>query len=135
MNDFTQNKVQETPPLESARCRAPAAMETDVSRSIAVAAGLAQQFAELDLFQRLAGVAGWITGIRADQSANRAGLSFASFDAQRDLIKVNPLFDWTREQAAEFVQAHRVPYNALHGRGFLSIGCAPCTRAIAPGEP
>lgn len=83
----------------------------------------------------LDGGAAWITGIRADQSADRAKLSPASFDERRRLIKVNPLFDWTREQTVEFVRAHRIPYNTLHDRGFLSIGCAPCTRAVAPGEP
>ena len=83
----------------------------------------------------LAGAAAWITGIRADQSAERARFSAVSFDEGRQLTKVNPLFDWTREQTLEFVRAHDVPYNKLHDRGFLSIGCAPCTRALAPGEP
>jgi phosphoadenosine phosphosulfate reductase len=83
----------------------------------------------------LDGGAAWITGIRGDQSADRARLAPASFDEQRQLIKVNPLFDWTRERTLQFVRAHDVPYNALHDRGFLSIGCAPCTRAVAPGEP
>jgi phosphoadenosine phosphosulfate reductase len=83
----------------------------------------------------LAGSAVWITGMRADQSADRAGLPPAAFDAQWRLIKVNPLFDWTRERTLEFVRTHQVPYNKLHDRGFLSIGCAPCTRALQPGEP
>jgi phosphoadenosine phosphosulfate reductase len=86
------------------------------------------------LARALDGSAAWITGIRAGQSADRARLSPASFDKQRQLIKVNPLFDWTRERTLEFVRSHGVPYNALHDRGFLSIGCAPCTRAVAPGE-
>jgi len=87
------------------------------------------------LSRALAGSAAWITGIRADQSADRAGLSPVSFDERQRLIKANPLFDWTRERTREFVGAHGVPYNTLHDRGFLSIGCAPCTRAVAPGEP
>jgi phosphoadenosine phosphosulfate reductase len=87
------------------------------------------------LARALAGSTAWITGIRADQSEHRARLSPASFDEQRRLIKVNPLFDWTREATFEFVRRHEVPYNALHDRGFLSIGCAPCTRAVGPGEP
>jgi phosphoadenosine phosphosulfate reductase len=87
------------------------------------------------LERALTGAAGWITGIRGDQSTDRARLSLVSFDAQRRLLKANPLFDWTREQTADFVGAHDVPYNRLHDRGFLSIGCAPCTRAVAPGEP
>src|SRR5580698_8144025 len=83
----------------------------------------------------LDGAAAWITGLRADQSADRAQVLPALFDDERSLIKVNPLFDWTRECAREFVRAHDVPSNALHERGFLSIGCAPCTRAVLPGEP
>jgi phosphoadenosine phosphosulfate reductase len=83
----------------------------------------------------LDGAAAWITGLRADQSSERARTSLASFDEGRGLIKINPLFDWIREQAVDFVRHHGVPYNALHDRGFLSIGCAPCTRAVAPGEP
>jgi phosphoadenosine phosphosulfate reductase len=83
----------------------------------------------------LDGAAAWITGLRADQSSERARTSLASFDDGRGLIKINPLFDWTREQAVDFVRHHGVPYNALHDRGFLSIGCAPCTRAVTPGEP
>jgi phosphoadenosine phosphosulfate reductase len=87
------------------------------------------------LARALDGSAGWITGIRADQSTDRAHFAPAAFDERRRLIKVNPLFDWTRERTAEYVRTHGVPYNALHDRGFLSIGCAPCTRAVAPGEP
>lgn len=87
------------------------------------------------LARALDGSAAWITGLRADQSADRAQVLPALFDEERGLIKVNPLFDWTRERAREFVRAHDVPCNALHERGFLSIGCAPCTRAVMPGEP
>jgi phosphoadenosine phosphosulfate reductase len=68
----------------------------------------------------LADATAWITGIRADQSAERARFSPASFDAERRLIKVNPLFDWTRERTFDFVRAHKVPYNTLHDRGFES---------------
>jgi phosphoadenosine phosphosulfate reductase len=92
-----------------------------------------RKLAPLD--RALAAAAAWITGIRAEQSADRALLSPVSFDARRRLIKTNPLFDWTRERTLEFVSAYSVPYNRLHDRGFLSIGCAPCTRAVAPGEP
>jgi phosphoadenosine phosphosulfate reductase len=87
------------------------------------------------LARALDGSAAWITGLRADQSADRAQVPPALFDEERRLIKVNPLFDWTRERTREFVRAHDVPCNALHERGFLSIGCAPCTRAVMPGEP
>jgi len=87
------------------------------------------------LARALDGAAAWITGLRADQSADRAQLAPALFDEERGLIKVNPLFDWTRDGAREFVRTHNVPCNTLHERGFLSIGCAPCTRAVMPGEP
>jgi phosphoadenosine phosphosulfate reductase len=87
------------------------------------------------LRRALAGAAGWITGLRAEQSADRALLDLAVVDATYGVVKVNPLFDWTRERVVEFVHRHDVPYNPLHDRGFLSIGCAPCTRAVAPGEP
>jgi phosphoadenosine phosphosulfate reductase len=83
----------------------------------------------------LTGAAAWITGMRADQSDERAGISFAAVDPRHRLIKVNPLFDWTRDQVVAFVREHGIPYNALHDQGFVSIGCAPCTRAVAPGEP
>ena len=83
----------------------------------------------------LDGAAGWITGLRADQSEHRAEVAFAAVDATRDLIKINPLYDWSRDDAVAFTRDHNVPVNALHDRGFLSIGCAPCTRAIEPGEP
>lgn len=87
------------------------------------------------LAEALAGAAGWITGLRGNQSAARAGVPVVSFDADRALLKLSPLADWTREQVAAFAARHDVPVNALHAQGFLSIGCAPCTRAIRPGEP
>jgi phosphoadenosine phosphosulfate reductase len=83
----------------------------------------------------LAGASGWITGLRADQSTHRGGTNFVSHDRARNLVKANPLLDWTREQAAAFAAQHRIPVSPLHARGFLSIGCAPCTRAVQPGEP
>jgi phosphoadenosine phosphosulfate reductase len=87
------------------------------------------------LRRALAGAAGWITGLRGDQSGNRARMPYAVVDAAHGVIKVNPLIDWTRERVVDYVRANGVPYNALHDRGYLSIGCAPCTRAIKPGEP
>ena len=78
--------------------------------------------------------AAWITGLRADQSAARSTTPFVAYDPVHDLLKANPLLDWTREQTAAFASAQDVPVNPLHRRGFVSIGCAPCTRAIAPGE-
>ncbi|MBI4275599.1 MAG: phosphoadenylyl-sulfate reductase [Rhizobiales bacterium] len=87
------------------------------------------------LGRALAGASGWITGLRAEQSGTRAGTSFVARDQARELFKFNPLFDWTRKQVEDFVREYHVPYNSLHDRGFLSIGCSPCTRAVAPGEP
>jgi phosphoadenosine phosphosulfate reductase len=86
------------------------------------------------LGRALDGASGWITGLRAEQSLERAATPYAAVDAVRGLVKVNPLFDWTRERVAAFVREHGVPINPLHDQGFLSIGCAPCTRAIKPGE-
>ena len=87
------------------------------------------------LNRALQGAAGWVTGLRADQSHHRAEVSFAEVDSARSLIKINPLYDWTRERAVAFTREHNVPINTLHAAGFLSIGCAPCTRAVKPGEP
>jgi sulfate adenylyltransferase large subunit/thioredoxin-dependent adenylylsulfate APS reductase len=87
------------------------------------------------LGRALAGVAGWITGLRAEQSAHRGAVGLVGFDAERGVIKLNPLYDWTREAVRSFAAAKRVPTNPLHEKGFASIGCAPCTRAIRPGEP
>ncbi|MCX4198474.1 phosphoadenylyl-sulfate reductase [Methylobacterium organophilum] len=87
------------------------------------------------LGRALAGASGWLTGLRAGQSANRAATPLAALDAERGLIKLNPLADWSREQVDRFVRDNFVPYNVLHDRGFPSIGCAPCTRAVRLGEP
>lgn len=83
----------------------------------------------------LDGAAAWVTGLRADQSGARADVALSGWDAGRGLIKVSPLAGWTRADVAAFADANGVPVNALHAAGFLSIGCAPCTRAVAPGEP
>ena len=87
------------------------------------------------LERALAGARGWIAGLRAEQSAHRKDMALVAAEAGRGLIKLNPLFDWTREQLLAFVSEQDVPINPLHAQGFASIGCAPCTRAIAPGEP
>jgi sulfate adenylyltransferase large subunit/thioredoxin-dependent adenylylsulfate APS reductase len=87
------------------------------------------------LRRALAGAQGWITGLRADQSADRANISLITADRAYNLLKLNPLFDWSRQAVQEFASAHGVPINPLHQKGFLSIGCAPCTRAVRPGEP
>lgn len=87
------------------------------------------------LARSLKGATGWITGLRADQSAARGSLAFAEAHAEFGLVKFNPLLDLRRGQALAFAREHDVPVNPLHERGFLSIGCAPCTRAVEPGEP
>jgi phosphoadenosine phosphosulfate reductase len=87
------------------------------------------------LRRALAGASAWITGLRAEQSADRAVTPYAAIDPAHELLKVNPLLDWTRAHVLDFVRQHGIPYNQLHDRGFLSIGCALCTRAVAPGEP
>lgn len=87
------------------------------------------------LGRALAGADGWITGLRADQSSTRQQMDFVSFDPARRLLKANPLFDWSRDRIEALVAGENIPSNSLHQRGFLSIGCAPCTRAVEPGEP
>jgi phosphoadenylyl-sulfate reductase (thioredoxin) len=86
------------------------------------------------LGRALSGAQGWITGLRADQSAARGSVGVVAADRERRLLKFNPLVDWTRQAAQDFAATHRVPVNPLHEKGFLSIGCAPCTRAVRPGE-
>jgi thioredoxin-dependent adenylylsulfate APS reductase len=85
------------------------------------------------LNRALAGASAWIVGLRADQSGNRRATALIAVD-DRGLLKFSPLFDWTRGQVQSYATAHQIPINPLHARGFASIGCAPCTRAIAPGE-
>lgn len=75
----------------------------------------------------------WITGLRREQSAARAELRLAEFDAALRVAKFNPLADWSGNDVWDYIRAHKVPYNPLHDRGFPSIGCEPCTRAVAPG--
>lgn len=87
------------------------------------------------LNRALAGAHAWVTGLRGDQSNYRKDMAPVEADMTRSLIKVNPLIDWSREQVLAFAAANDVPLNGLHAKGFASIGCAPCTRAIAPGEP
>ncbi len=76
----------------------------------------------------------WIAGLRADQSEHRSRAAFVSFDGGFGLLKANPLIDWSREQIVDAASAAGVSINPLHAQGFPSIGCAPCTRAIAPDE-
>ncbi len=83
----------------------------------------------------LAGANAWITGLRRDQAATRTGVEVVEIDAANGSItKINPLAFWSEQQTWAYVKDHDVPYNTLHDRGYPSIGCAPCTRAIQPGE-
>ena len=76
----------------------------------------------------------WITGLRAEQSENRNNLDLFEYDAHFDIIKFNPLLKWTLKEVSAYLEKNNVPQNALHKQGFVSIGCAPCTRAITADE-
>jgi phosphoadenosine phosphosulfate reductase len=86
------------------------------------------------LRRALAGNAAWITGLRAEHSANRHDMPMVEFDPTNNIIKYHPLLHWTTEDVRNYINQYNIPYNILHDRGFVSIGCAPCTRAIRPGE-
>ncbi|MFC3416063.1 phosphoadenylyl-sulfate reductase [Algoriphagus hitonicola] len=76
----------------------------------------------------------WVTGLRAEQSANRSAMKRIEWDEANQILKYNPLLDWGFDEMLAYIQEHKIPYNPLHDKGFISIGCAPCTRAILPGE-
>lgn len=76
----------------------------------------------------------WITGLRREQSPTRDDLHLVDWDDTLQIIKVNPLLEWSESQVWDYIQAHDIPYNPLHDKGFPSLGCKPCTRAIMPGE-
>jgi phosphoadenosine phosphosulfate reductase len=76
----------------------------------------------------------WITGIRRDQNQNRTEMEMLEWDEGYGLYKINPLIDWTLKDVESFLKKENIPYNSLHDKGFVSIGCEPCTRAIKPGE-
>jgi phosphoadenosine phosphosulfate reductase len=86
------------------------------------------------LRRALVGYDAWITAIRADQSPHRASAPIVGPDPKFGLVKVNPLLRWTKRDVWAFIVTHKVPYNPLHDRGYPSIGCWPCTRAVAAGE-
>jgi phosphoadenosine phosphosulfate reductase len=83
--------------------------------------------------ERIAPLA-WVSAIRKDQTADRARAGLVEWDPKFRLVKVNPLLNWTKKDVWAFVVKHDVPYNPLHDRGYPSIGCWPCTRAVQPGE-
>ena len=86
------------------------------------------------LNRALQGAKVWITGLRAEQSDNRADMPIIEWDENRQLWKINPLIDWSFGQLENYLQEHKIPQNPLYKKGFISIGCAPCTRAISEGE-
>lgn len=86
------------------------------------------------LNRALQGAKVWITGLRSEQSDNRHDMKILEWDEGRQLYKFNPLIHWSYEQMIDYIKEHHLPYNPLHDKGFISIGCAPCTRAIEPGE-
>jgi len=86
------------------------------------------------LKRALHGQAVWVTGLRAEHSAERKNLQLIEWDENNQVIKYNPLLHWPTAAVREYINEHDIPYNTLHDKGFVSIGCAPCTRAIKPGE-
>ena len=76
----------------------------------------------------------WVTGIRAEQSGNRHDMPSLELDEANQIIKFHPLLNWSLEEVKSYIVKHNIPYNSLHDKGFVSIGCAPCTRAIKAGE-
>ena len=86
------------------------------------------------LKRALAGNSCWITGIRAEQSQNREHMDPVEWDEANQILKFHPIFDWTLDQVKAYIRENNIPYNPLHDKGFPSIGCAPCTRAVKEGE-
>jgi phosphoadenosine phosphosulfate reductase len=86
------------------------------------------------LAQALSGYVAWGSGIRRDESATRAGTRVVDWDAKREMIKINPLAAWTQADVDAYIAEHKIPVNPLFELGYGSIGCAPCTRPVAPGE-
>ena len=88
----------------------------------------------IPLRRKLATLKAWVTGLRREQSVTRNELQCVHWDEANGLVKVNPLANWTHEQVWDYIRRHDVPVSALHQRGYPSIGCQPCTRAVAAGE-
>lgn len=86
------------------------------------------------LKRALSGNDSWITGLRRQQAVTRNGMSVVEWDANNNLMKVNPLIEWTNEDVWNYIRENNIPYNKLHDKGFPSIGCQPCTRAVEEGE-
>lgn len=86
------------------------------------------------LTRALEGMAVWITGIRKEQSVTRAGTTLAEWDPEFNIMKINPLIHWTSDMVWQFIRDRKIPVNELHAKGYPSIGCLPCTRAVLDGE-
>ena len=86
------------------------------------------------LNRALTGMECWISGIRAEQSETRSKMDWIEYDEHKGLFKFYPLFNWSMDEVKNFVKENNIPYNTLHDKGFVSIGCEPCTKAIKPGE-
>jgi phosphoadenosine phosphosulfate reductase len=86
------------------------------------------------LNRALEGMVVWISGIRADQSENRNHMDWLEFDESKKLYKYYPLFNWSFDEVKSFVKEYNIPYNSLHDKGYVSIGCEPCTKAVKPGD-
>jgi len=86
------------------------------------------------LTRALQGIDAWICGLRRDQSVTRQEIKVVEWDGIQKKIKVNPLVNWNLEQVWDYIHAHKIPFNTLHDKGYPSIGCLPCTRAVQPGE-
>ncbi len=97
--------------------------------------GLCCRLRKVDpLLERLAGYEAWVTGIRREDNALRAHAQLVEWDATHQMVKLNPIAAWSFDQVLDFAAAHGVPINPLLADGYPSIGCAPCTRRVAPGE-
>lgn len=88
----------------------------------------------IPLNRALKGMECWISGIRADQSENRNNMDWIEYDESKKMFKFYPLLDWSYDDVKSFVKVNNIPYNILHNKGYVSIGCEPCTRAVKPGE-
>lgn len=86
------------------------------------------------LNRALRGASVWITGLRADQTDHRKNIPVVEWLADKEIYKINPLLHWSYNDVLDYLEKYDIPYNPLHDRGFISIGCAPCTRAIEKGE-
>jgi len=86
------------------------------------------------LARAMSGLSGWITGLRRDQSVTRTDMQLVEWDENNNMLKINPLINWTEQEVIDYIDDNKIPYNPLHKKGFASIGCQPCTRAIEPDE-